>query len=351
MTDVLTFENVTEAAADAGGKCHLLLGNGFSIACRPKAFAYGNLFREADFSELSIDAEDLFELFGTSDFERVIDALRISAAISALYETTNGHEQMLDDSERVKDALAKVLARKHPDNVGAVRDAEYGSARAFLANFDGNIYTVNYDLLLYWTLLQDKGPPISSNDGFRSDPDDPDAEWVVWDGFAGHAQRIFHLHGGLHLYDAGSQLKKITWARTGIPLVDQIRDALAKNEFPLIVTEGSSSDKIARIEHSPYLHRGLKSLNSCGGCLCIYGHSLAKNDEHVLARIEASKVEKVFVSLHGDPGSEENQAIQRRADLMAERRDEHESSKPKNRRKRLHVHFFDATSAEIWNTT
>jgi hypothetical protein len=231
-----------------------------------------------------------------------------------------------------------VLARKHPDNVAAIRDSEHGSARTFLAHFDGNVYTVNYDLLLYWTLLQESGPPISSNDGFHSDPDDSDTEWVVWDGFAGHAQRIFHLHGGLHLYDAGSQLKKITWTRTGIPLVDQIRSALASNEFPLIVTEGSSSDKIARIEHSPYLHRGLKSLNSCGGSLCIYGHSLAENDEHVLARIEASKVEEIFISLHGDPDSEENQAIRHRAELMSEHRDENESSKPRSRRKGLRTY-------------
>jgi len=31
---------------------HVLLGNGFSIACRPKIFAYGKLFEQADFSKI-----------------------------------------------------------------------------------------------------------------------------------------------------------------------------------------------------------------------------------------------------------------------------------------------------------
>ncbi len=163
-----------------------------------------------------------------------------------------------------------------PDNVGDIEGGEYASARTFLANFDGKIYTVNYDLLLYWILLQDAGPSVWKDDGFRADPDDADAEWVIWDGYEGFSQRVFYLHGGLHLYDAGSQLKKITWVRTGIPLIDQIREALAENVYPHVVTEGSSEQKLGRIEHSPYLHRGLKSLNSCGGSLLVFGHSLAE---------------------------------------------------------------------------
>src|ERR1700744_1253779 len=55
---------------------HLLLGNGFSIACRPNIFVYKKLFEQADFSKLSPTAKHAFDLLGTSDFERVIKALR-----------------------------------------------------------------------------------------------------------------------------------------------------------------------------------------------------------------------------------------------------------------------------------
>jgi hypothetical protein len=351
MTEVLSFTEALEASAEVKGKQHLLLGNGFSIACRPDAFSYGNLFEEADFSALGVDAESLFRLFGTADFERVIEALRTSEEILVLYGVDSDTAALLgSDAAALKDALAEVLARQHPDNVASIKPEEYAAARSFLANFDGRIYTVSYDLLLYWTLLQDQGPKVAHDDGFRADRDEPEAEWVVWDGFADYDQRIYFLHGGLHLYDSGSQLQKITWARTGIPLVDQIRDALAANVYPHVVTEGTSEQKLRRIEHSPYLHRGLKSLKACQGSLFIHGHSLDPNDEHVLRRIEDSKVEAIFISLHGSPDSEGNQKIIQRAEIMAERRAENEAPKPSKKRRHLEVAFYDADSAAVWNS-
>jgi Domain of unknown function (DUF4917) len=347
MTEILTFAEALEASAELKGNHHLLLGNGFSIACRPDAFLYGNLFEEADFTALGVDADALFGLFGTADFERVIEALLKSEQILGLYGGDAHTAALLgSDAAALKAGLAEVLARKHPDNVGSIEPEEYAAARSFLANFGGRIYTVSYDLLLYWTLLQDQGPKVGHDDGFRSDRDQPDAEWVVWDGFADYDQRIYFLHGGLHLYDSGSQLQKITWARTGIPLVDQIRDALAANVYPHIVTEGTSEQKLQRIEHSPYLHRGLKSLKACKGSLFIHGHSLDSNDEHVLRRIEDSKIEAVFVSLHGSPDSEGNQKIIQRAQVMADRRAENKAPK---RRTQLQVAFYDADSAAVWD--
>ena len=348
---MLSFEDALTASKKVGGNRHLLLGNGFSIACRPDAFSYGNLFEEADFSGLGVEAEPLFALFGTADFERVIEALRNSERILDLYGGDSETAARLGtDAGALKEALAEVLARKHPDNVGSIEPGEYAAARRFLANFDGKIYTVNYDLLLYWMLMQGEGPPVTSGDGFHSDPDDPEAEWVVWDGFTDYHQRIYFLHGGLHLYDAGTQLQKITWARTGLPLVDQIRGALANNVYPLVVTEGTSPQKVARIEHSPYLYRGLISMTRIGGSLFIHGHSLDSNDEHVLRRVEGSKVEAVYVSLHGSPTSAANEKICHRAELMVERRAENEAHKPAGKRIGLEVAFYDADSASVWDS-
>lgn len=268
MPDLTSYEDALAASEEVSGNRHLLLGNGFSIACRPDSFAYGKLFDEADFSGLQISADSLFAFFGTADFERVIDALRVSAAVLDLYQDgllEEAIEQIEQDASCLKEALAEVLARKHPDNVANIEDKEYESARRFLANFDGGIYTVNYDLLLYWTLMHISEPKIASRDGFHSDPEEEDAAWVIWDGYEDYRQRIFFLHGGLHLYDVGSQLRKITWSRTGIPLIDQIRDALNENAYPHVVTEGSSEQKLARIEHSPYLHRGLKASTAAKG--------------------------------------------------------------------------------------
>jgi hypothetical protein len=53
---------------------HLLLGNGFSIACVPSIFTYNSLFEEADFSS-NPEIEKAFKNLSTTDFELVINAL------------------------------------------------------------------------------------------------------------------------------------------------------------------------------------------------------------------------------------------------------------------------------------
>jgi hypothetical protein len=67
---------------------HLLLGNGFSIACRPDIFAYGRLYEQADFSKVSATAKRAFEALGTQDFERVIKLLRDAAKVVRAYGGT-----------------------------------------------------------------------------------------------------------------------------------------------------------------------------------------------------------------------------------------------------------------------
>jgi hypothetical protein len=188
--------------------------------------------------------------------------------------------------------------------------------------------------------MQEHGPPAPTNDGFTNPEEDPTASYVVWEPYRDFgAQRLFFLHGGLHLYDAGSEIEKITWARTGIPLVDQIRDALSTGRYPLIVTEGNKVDKETKILHSAYLNHAIRSFAHIGGSLFVHGHSLAPNDEHVLRRIEDGKVRRVYLSIHGDPSTPSNRRIISRGRQMA-------TTRPDNRP--LGVHFYEADSAHVW---
>lgn len=83
MTKIISFE---EAIKDSNqhSKRHLLLGNGFSIACCPDIFHYGSLFEKADFSNIP-EAKKVFETLNTQDFEVVIKALENSATIFPIY--------------------------------------------------------------------------------------------------------------------------------------------------------------------------------------------------------------------------------------------------------------------------
>lgn len=340
---MLTFEEALDRSAEIHKKRHVLLGNGFSIACRPDCFTYGRLLDDADLSALSVDGPALFAAEETTDFEEIINSLRVAARMVSFYRGVDPDlaARFLEDAERVKTALADTLARKHPDNVGEIEPSEYQQARSFLSNF-GHIFTVNYDLLLYWALMQEMEPEIKSDDGFREDYDEPEAEWVSWDSYTGggYGQNIYFLHGGLHLFEGGTVLKKLTFSRTGLALIDQIRDALDTESYPLVITEGASLEKLARIRSNDYLSRGLRSLTACQGSLFVHGHSLAENDRHVFRAVVEGKFKALFVSIHGDPDDAGNREIQERAVRLAEERP------PK---KELEVDFYDSDSASVWS--
>lgn len=335
--DLLTFADAIDESSGSTTR-HVLLGNGFSIACRPKSFSYGALLDEADFSAGSPYVKDIFSTLDIADFERVIELLQAAAVMAGLYGDAATKARWESDAAVVQEALAQVLAARHPSLPTEIEDHEYQAARHFLAHFK-RIYTVSYDMLLYWTSMKDMTPKMARDDGF-SNADDVTAEYVVWQPYGEFSdQRVFYLHGGLHLYDKGAELAKITWSRTGLPLVDQIRASLRDSRYPLIVTEGTSQQKLTKILHSAYLNHAIRSFSKIGGTLFVHGHSLAASDDHLLRQIAKGKIRGLYVSLHGDPTSEGNQEIISRALSLA-------ANRPENRP--LGVRFYDAASADVW---
>lgn len=336
-----TIHSFDEALEKADKKRHVLLGNGFSIACRDDIFTYGALFDRADFEDLSIEARQAFEVLDTNDFEEVMRALQFSAKLTNLYQAGNNGvgEGMARDAEALREVLVNAIADSHPDHPNEITPEEYSHCRRFLSNFS-KIYTFNYDLLLYWAVMQDEvEPPISTDDGFRY-PHDEDTDYVTWEPDNTYNQDVYYLHGALHIFDAGTEIQKYTWVNTGVRLTEQIRNALQDEKYPLFVSEGNTDQKLERIRHSDFLARGRQSFSRIGGSLFIYGHSLAPNDEHYLELIERGRVESLFVSIYGDPKSDKNQKIIERALQIRENSDKKGS--------KLEVRFFDAESAEVW---
>lgn len=346
-----------DAIADSEeySKRHLLLGNGFSIACRADIFHYGSLFEQADFHKVP-EVQAVFEALGTQDFEAAIRSLEGAARILPAYVAHGGAAvaKMLEHAAALKEILVETIAGNHPNIPPEITEDKFWACRQFLAHFlsgpkAGQVFTLNYDLLLYWTLMHDDMPfddPINlaTNDGFGNDEDDPDAEYVVWQGETGaHDARVHFLHGALHLFDSGAELKKYTWIRTNVPLVDQARTAIAADAYPLFVAEGTSVKKKARIRHNAYLYQGFKQLtaNVTKGqhCFFIFGHSLAENDDHILNRLARGRFKKLYVGIFGDPDSPDNQRIIARATSLADQR--HQNWK-------LDVAFYDAASANVW---
>jgi hypothetical protein len=335
-----------EALAQAASKRHLLLGNGFSIALKPTIFSYESLYTSADFSKIPY-AKTIFDTLKTSDFEEVTKLLTGAAAVLKAYKEAPSAliSKLKEDAAEVKNILVQAIAKNHPDRPFDVLPEQYAACRAFLSHFQGNhTYTLNYDVLLYWALMQDEvdDRSIAADDGFRHPEDNEDAPYVAWQ--EAHSPTVHYLHGALHLFDAGAEIIKYTWSKTDIPLLDQIRIALDEDKYPLFVSEGDSRAKLSKIMHNAYLHKAYRSFTSIcdqkSSAIFIFGHSLADNDNHIFRRISRGRIAQLFVSVYGDPNSEANKAIIKRARLIGAKRES--ASNP------LDVCFYDASSAKVW---
>lgn len=335
------FAEALDAANSGRGKrrpVHVLLGNGFSRACKDDIFAYGALFDRADFRALSRHVPAAFASLATRDFEKVMRALRDSAQLIRVYEPAGGDlaNAFEADAAGLREVLVQAIAGSHPDLPGDISADAYAACKRFLAHFD-RIVTVNYDLLLYWALMQaEVTPQVRSDDGFRKP--DREADYVTWEPDHSYDQNVYYLHGALHLFDSGTEIQKYTWINTGVRLIDQIRTALAAGLYPMFVAEGSSGEKVERIRHNAYLSKAERSLLNLGGSLFVYGLSLADNDAHILNAILRSKIDRVYVSVYGDTGTDANREIMKRA----------KSLEVDGRGKGLLVDFYDAASAQVW---
>jgi Domain of unknown function (DUF4917) len=341
--EILSFAKAMERAATLAHR-HLILGNGVSISLKPDIFTYGSLLDSADFGDASY-IKDLFTSIGTQDFELIIKMLIDAAAVLEIYNPENRGliEQLKADANVVKEALVKAIAKRHPDRPYDIDPDQYRSCRAFISQFK-HIYTLNYDVLLYWTLMNSDvdDPALSPDDGFRH----PDREetYVTWQ--EGRSATIHYLHGALHLFDSGAEILKYTWSKTDVPIVEQIREALSEDKFPVFVAEGESDGKLSKIMHSAYLHKVLRSLEACAdngrACFVMFGHSLADNDMHVLKCIGRGKTPMLLVSIYGDPESAANKAIAKNAAQLVQSRSRFNEIYP------LDILFYDAASAHVW---
>lgn len=333
----------SDVLAETDESRHLLLGNGFSISCRPNVFTYGKLFDRADFANLT-RARQAFDVLGTKNFEAVIRALRSFASLASVYAPgdPDAKARAAEDADALREVLVGAVANSHPDRPHDIESDEYLKCREFIRGYR-SINTLNYDLLLYWALMQDElgDNEIPCDDGFRKPAEDPEADYVSWDPDNSKRQTVRYLHGALHLFDTGKEMKKFTWINTQVPLIEQIRAALKQEFYPVFVSEGTSDEKVERIRHNDYLCKMYRSFTEIQGALVVFGHSLDASDDHIFTdRIgRHGKTSQMYVSLHGDPDSAANKGIIRRTSALSNLR---------RGKWGLDVKYFDADTASVW---
>lgn len=356
MVEILSFDEAIEDSRQYT-KRHLLLGNGFSIACQPEIFNYESLLKKADFSSAQY-LREIFELLETTDFEYVIKTITDESYPIPIYDSTldDTASKRQKDITHLKNILIKTIANNHPKYPHEISNKQFQSCRQFLSHFLGSenkfgkVYSLNYDLLLYWTLMNvaadwsNSSIQLYVNDGFGND-----SAYLIWLGENNkHSQSIHYLHGALHLFSTGTKLKKLRFNKNANnkSLGEQTRKAMEMNEFPLYVAEGQSNHKLKKIKSSNYLYHSYKSfihqMSQMDDALFIFGHKLAENDRHIWGKIGQGKIKQVYVSLHGNFNNEENKKMIATVKSLNQDRTEQYP---------LKVNFYKAASAKVWDNS
>lgn len=343
MDKLISFDEALKKAGN-NENSSVLLGNGFSAAWNRKIFSYSSLLNAAE--GMSPEIRKVFKEFDTSDFEKVISAYSNAASVCNAYGIENN---FFEEAKAVREALVDTIAANHPENPGDVTEEEYESCIHFLSNFGNMVYTVNYDMLLYWVLMHDwfkedksKRKLGTVGDGFSYGTE----EFLNW---SSSRPRFRYLHGALHLFEGTKiQLEKLNFRQTGVPLKQQfIKLIYEDNRLPVVVVEGNDKEKMRKISTQSYLQSGMSSLLKVGGAkpqgsFFSFGFSFSENDEHILNQIVNNKYEKFFVGIYGDLDEPTNIETIRRAKLIQSRRESMKNYK------NTRVEFFDAKSVKVW---
>ncbi|WP_426408750.1 DUF4917 family protein [Bradyrhizobium ganzhouense] len=315
-----------EALKQSDQNRSLLIGNGFSIAQAGGQFSYSALL---DKSGLQPDSpiRQLFDSLATVDFELVMRALQDAARVESAYGADDRATIFRNDAAAVREALIQAVRQVHPGVQFDIPQEQRQQCAAFLRSFE-NIFTVNYDLLLYWVILKMGG--YSFTDGFGLGQ--------TVGGFRTFSEEgtcnTFYLHGALHLFLGAQRDTQKRIVTTGT-IISDISDTIRnRQELPLFVAEGTARQKMARINSVPYFRYCYDKLKTLTGTLIIFGHSVAENDFHLYDAIFESGLNKLFVCVHQPEAN--LQGTKERLAQFRERND------------RIAIEYVDSASVKVW---
>jgi hypothetical protein len=320
--DLLPFEDALENSKNR----NLLLGNGFSMAQAGNQFSYSALLEKSGLGDDS-SVRKVFRILDTFDFEKVMEALEAAAQIERAYEDEDRSKLFLTDAASIREALITAVHAVHPGAQFDIPQRQRDACAKFLSDFQA-IFTLNYDLLLYWVILR------SATDAFK----DGFGLGEEVNGFRTFRQdahcNTYYLHGALHLFLGKERETQKRILTTNTIISDIASTIRARKQLPLFVAEGKSIQKIARINSVPYLRHCYLKLLEMSGSLFVFGHAASDNDTHIYDAICASKVESIFVFVH-NPATQ-LATIREKLARYAERR------------KDIKWHFLDAAGAKPW---
>ncbi|CAH0266490.1 DUF4917 family protein [Pseudomonas mediterranea] len=268
----------------------LLVGNGASRAVWDD-FGYDSLFENARTVEekpLSPSELSVFDALQTRSFEQVLGALKTTSRVNKALAVSSAAPR--NRYYAIKEALINTVHAVHiPWRL--VQPSTLAALSQELSRY-ATVFTTNYDLLNHWALQQ--------------------AQHAITDLFIGadhsfdlsqattEKPRLLYLHGGLHLVrNQDGTARKLTSTEGTLLGNFAINNTLKTlDDVPLFVNEGPSEDKLKTIRSSDYLSFCYDQLLHHGDNLCLFGHALGEQDQHIVRALRQAKPRTMAISIY-----------------------------------------------------
>lgn len=341
-----TFDDVLSSIKkNPNREFNILLGNGFSMAYDHEIFSYNALHDFVTKIE-DKDLSTILNVLETKNFEVILQHLdNFSALISAFGGDPKLKKRVDKASSKLKSSLLNAVQALHPEHVFTIPEDQSEACSIFLKTFldtRGNIFSTNYDLLLYWVLMRNDA--INHGDGCGRELENPDdfvpPEEQIWSdltwGINRETQNVFYLHGALPFFDAGVSVTKEEYDLYNY-LLENISTRMDNGEYPIFVTAGDGQQKLAHIKHNEYLTYCYDNLCNAKGSLVTFGFNFGEYDEHIIEAINRAakfgkkipdKLWSLYIGVYSDS-------------------DKHHIEKISHKFK-CKVHIYDAKTADVW---
>ena len=344
MENIKTFDEVKthllqQKEKDKDGKTiprpiHWLFGNGFSISFSRGMFSYNAIADQVRNTGDDL-LKQLLERTKNENFEDVMKLLTSFCQLGDLFSIPKISRNKIQTAHSgLKAALIDAVKNLHPPMVYSIPEAEAACCYKLLVDFlhtGGEIFSTNYDLLLYWTLMHKMDKNDCAIDGFAKSPEEDDNR-MIW-GYNKYRQNVHYLHGNLLLFDEMPDVVKEVY--NGTLLLDNIKNRMEHNEYPLFVTSGDSHDKKRQIYRNSYLKYCYERLMAARGTIVTFGFGFGHYDEHIIEAInhaasqnKAHNLRSVYIGVFSESDVKHIKSIRQKI-------------KPK-------VEVFDAKTVSLW---
>lgn len=327
----------------------IILGNGFNLALNELSsfrinLGYKNIVKEV-LRKIQQDGEQsLYDFLSQNDLnesERIYDIEQLLCILQNMpncikygdHIYCNKIDSQNCSIEKHRELLKRITldvmtsSGFHPDYDCIINDTNKPLIDQLARNINifGKIFTINYDLILYWALVEkdllerknSSGHIVSSGkfkDGFTSNQ-----QFCLFD----NGQKIrnlygcssnnvnanlLFLHGAIHLLEKDHRAYKVIRGDSHLKLTELrnfIKEQYDEMQISnLIVFDGTSYEKTKLIFHNTYLEKAYDKLLSIDNDIIVYGCNIEEkgeiffgNDVHLWRRIISSNTNNIYVGI------------------------------------------------------